>query len=80
MAAKLASLSDNTIYASDRYFNLLTHRDSKESCGCGNSGESKGLWNQIDLTDNKKFDFNTSWVLESKWCPEHGAEYCVFLS
>ena len=33
------------------------------------------LWNEVDLTHDDKFSFNTARVLESVWCKQHGAEY-----
>ncbi|CAM2790123.1 adenylate/guanylate cyclase domain-containing protein [Pseudoalteromonas distincta] len=73
MASKLASLSDNDeIYVSDKYYSNLSSHKALYSCDCN---EPVLLWNEVDLTHDDKFSFNTARVLESVWCKQHGAEY-----
>lgn len=45
------------------------------SCGCPD-GIKKNLWSTFDLSGDSKFDFNTAYLLKSKWCQKHGNEYC----
>ncbi len=76
MAAKLASLShDNELLVSERFFTNLEDEHAVYSCGCP-SGVKSPLWEEKDLTDDDRFDFNTSYSLKSCWCKKHGREYC----
>jgi len=75
MASKLSSMSnDNQLIVSDRYFNNISNEKARKSCGCPN-GNKELLWKKIDLTNNKLFDFNEAYSLETNWCETHGAEY-----
>ncbi|GAH02494.1 unnamed protein product, partial [marine sediment metagenome] len=79
MAAKLASISyDGELLASDRYFSKLKDKHALYSCGCPD-GVNKSLWEEKDLTDDSRFDFDTAYSLTSKWCSKHGREYCEFI-
>lgn len=78
MAAKLASLStDNKLWVSDRYFKNLKDKKAIYSCGCG-SQDDQGteLWQEEDLANDSKFDFNKAYSLESNWCSKHGKSFC----
>ena len=79
MAAKLASLaSDNELIVSDRYFENIRNELVLYSCGCSN-GESGGekvyLWEEKDVEEDPRFDFDKAFVLTSLWCNLHGKEY-----
>lgn len=76
MAAKLASMSDDgELLVSDRFFKNIQHELAVKSCGCPH-GEKVDLWTEIDLTTEKRFDFDTAYRLGSNWCGTHGREYC----
>lgn len=76
MAAKLASLTVKAeLLVSDRFFSMLHDEKVLMSCGCP-SGVKKSLWDAIDVSSDKKFDFNTAHRLTSRWCQIHGKEYC----
>ncbi|HYX38823.1 MAG TPA: adenylate/guanylate cyclase domain-containing protein, partial [Oligoflexus sp.] len=75
MAFKLASLSDGTIMASDRYHKLLKDEKSLFSCGCPNN-EKTELWSEIDVSSHGMFDFTKAFSLKSSWCKTHGREFC----
>jgi len=79
MAAKLASLSDSSLLASDRFFENLTNMKATHSCGCSGSSEPQPLWTDVDVSDNELFDFDTAHRLGSVWCKTHGKEYCDHL-
>lgn len=75
MASKLASLSKhNQLFVSSRYFQNLKSEKARNSCGCPN-GENEFLWKEFDLSNNKNFDFEKAYFLESNWCTKHGVEY-----
>jgi class 3 adenylate cyclase len=75
MAAKLASIgSHNQLFISDRYYEKLYDEMARYSCGCPN-GYKKLLWQEVDVTDKKLFDFEKAYYLESNWCETHGKEY-----
>lgn len=75
MASKLSSMSnDNQLIVSDRYFNNISNEKARKSCGCPN-GNKELLWEKIDLINNKLFDFNEAYSLETNWCETHGAKY-----
>ncbi|HML96679.1 MAG TPA: hypothetical protein PKC29_14750 [Thermodesulfobacteriota bacterium] len=78
MAAKLAGMSeDNQLLVSDRYYKKLQSDLVRLSCGCGSeNGEKKLLWEEIDIANDDKFDFDRAYSLKSSWCPTHGKEYC----
>lgn len=79
MAAKLATLTDNDeMLVSDRYYSNLEDEHALESCGCPD-GEKKDLWNDVDVADDTRFDFDTAYCLSSAWCSIHGKEYCETL-
>lgn len=75
MAAKLSSLSKhNQLYISDRYYFKITDQKARFSCGCPN-GTSTLLWKSVDVSQNKMFDFDHAYYLESNWCTTHGEAY-----
>lgn len=77
MAAKLASRSSNgELCVSDRYYKTLKGDKALQSCGCGTEGQSSGLWAEIDVSEDERFDFERAWVLKSNWCSIHGKQYC----
>lgn len=76
MAAKLASFADSALMASDRFYENLTDWKATHSCGCGANGTAQPLWEEVDVTDNELFDFDTAHRLGSVWCKTHGKEYC----
>lgn len=79
MAAKLSSLSnDNELLISDRFFNKLKSDAAIRTCGCPND-EKVDLWEEKDLSDDDRFDFNKAYSLGSNWCTKHGKEYCQIL-
>ena len=78
MAAKLASISDDKeLIVSDRYFKLITDEHARFSCGCSDTaGTRTNLWEELDLKNDQRFDFDLGYMLKSKWCEIHGAEFC----
>ena len=75
MAAKLASLSEhNQLFISDRYYNNLSDEMARYSCGCPD-GAKEFLWNDYDVKDDDKFDFDKAYYIGSNWCTTHGKEY-----
>lgn len=78
MAAKLASRTEgDELLVSDRYYEMIPDDYARLSCGCGNdTGERTPLWDEIDVSDDSRFDFNVAHRLKSRWCGTHGAEYC----
>ena len=79
MAAKLSSLSnDNELLISDRFFNKLKSDAALRTCGCPND-EKVDLWEEKDLSDDDRFDFDKAYSLGSNWCMKHGKEYCQIL-
>lgn len=79
MAAKLSSLAKaNELIVSDRYFDAVQDDHVVLSCGCasGGIGEKLPLWEDVDVSSDARFDFETAHLLKSLWCPKHGAEYC----
>lgn len=76
MSAKLASLSaPGELLVSDRYFRNIRDELVRNSCGCPD-GVPKPLWTEIDVSGDKKFDFDRAYKLESKWCSTHGSDFC----
>ncbi|MCC6128612.1 MAG: adenylate/guanylate cyclase domain-containing protein [Acidobacteria bacterium] len=76
MAAKLASLSKSgQLLASDRFFQRLKDEKVLRSCGCP-SGQPLDLWERIDVKQDARFDFESAWLLKTRWCDRHGAEFC----
>lgn len=76
MAAKLASESgDDELLSSDRFYRKLSSRYALKSCGCPND-EVVDLWEQKDVADDDRFDFDTAYTLGSIWCKTHGREFC----
>lgn len=79
MAAKLSSMSKaKELLVSDRYFKRIQNELVTLSCGCNNgnpSDEKATLWEEIDVSDEEKFDFDVAWKLSSIWCELHGLEY-----
>jgi class 3 adenylate cyclase len=76
MAAKLAGRSSgNTLLVSDRFYNRITDDLARFSCGCP-SGEPVWLWSEIDLVEDRRFDFDKAYSLKSDWCETHGKDYC----
>ncbi len=77
MAAKLASLSNSgELWASDRYFADIWHDKALYSCGCPD-GTRVSLWNEEDVSEDPRFDFEKAQRLGSNWCPQHGEESCL---
>jgi len=79
MAAKLSSLAKaNELIASDRYFACVQNDHVVLSCGCtnGSGGEKTRLWEEINVSEDTRFDFPTAYLLKSVWCAKHGLEYC----
>jgi class 3 adenylate cyclase len=73
MASKLASLSDSDeIHVSDKYYSNIKSDKALYSCECN---DQVLLWEEVDITDDDKFSFNTARVLKSVWCRHHGAKY-----
>lgn len=81
MSAKLASLADNQLCISDRYFkNIKDEELVTHTCWCKNwvpNNEKEYLWEkEIDLSDDHKFDFDKAYVLETHWCSIHWKDWC----
>ena len=75
MAAKLASLSKaHELLVSDRFFKNIQNKLVTKSCSCGVECPVD-LWAEVDLSDNKKFDFEKAYKLQSCWCGTHGHDY-----
>lgn len=75
MASKLASIGDaGEILVSDRYYQQITDDLVRKSCGCP-KGMKVDLWEERDVTEDPKFDFDKAYVLKSRWCQKHGREY-----
>jgi len=76
MAAKLGSLTaDSELLISDRYFKNLKDSLATKSCGCP-SGKQVDLWEEVDVSEDDRLDFDRAYVLKSVWCGTHGKEYC----
>ena len=84
MAAKLAAAATpGQLLVSDRFYGRITDDHARMSCGCP-TGIKTSLWEELDLGwedqfDEDQFDFEKAYLLKSKWCTEHGAEYCEAL-
>ena len=81
MASKLASKSwDKTVFISDRFHRKLDGSDEATlSCWCKNwipSWVKNSLWDKVDVTEYRIFDFDYGWKLNSHWCTNHWKEYC----
>jgi len=77
MAAKLSGVSEDCeLLVSDRYFKLIKDEHGLKSCGCPGGGEKVSLWEDIDLSEDDRFDFDKAKVLKPNWCAMHGREYC----
>ena len=75
MAAKLASLSaHNQLFVSDRYYEKLKDDKVRYSCGCPNNNMEL-LWKEYDVRENKLFDFDKAYYIESNWCKTHGRDF-----
>jgi class 3 adenylate cyclase len=76
MSSKLAGKAQaGELLVSDRYYERIVDVHARKSCGCP-GGEKVNLWEQVDVTDDEKFDFATAHCLKSRWCETHGEEYC----
>ena len=76
MAAKLAALGEiNELWVSDRFYKNINNDLVRKSCGCPD-GKKVDLWDEADLTDDERFDFDKAYILKSVWCSKHGKEYC----
>jgi class 3 adenylate cyclase len=76
MSSKLAAMAGaGELLVSDRYYNRINHERVRKSCGCPDN-EKKELWTLVSVKDDLKFDFDTAYCLESRWCETHGEEYC----
>lgn len=74
MASKLAAMGESgELRVSDRYFKNITDRHVRKSCGC--NGESIDLWEEVDVSEDPKFDFDKAYLLKSLWCGVHGKEF-----
>ena len=87
--------SDNQVVVSGRVFkafseaSLLRRRALLWTCGCEDgalggglelqAGETTELWYEIAVPVSLGVDFTTAYRLESKWCVNHGAEFCEAL-
>jgi class 3 adenylate cyclase len=79
MASKLASLGEpGELVVSDRFHAQLKDQRALLSCGCPN-GAKTALWETRSVAGVAHFDFETAYVLKSKWCATHGAEFCAAL-
>lgn len=82
MAAKLCSLAKSgEMIVSDRFYRSINKdKHTTHSCGCTSAGEYTGdsvkLWEQRDVSDDERFDFDKCYRLASVWCENHGAEFC----
>lgn len=79
MAAKLASISDdNQLLVSGRFHKKITSEHGLNSCGCGSDNflYPNDLWDEYDVSDDDRFDFDTAFSLTSNWCSIHGREFC----
>ena len=80
MSSKLAGMAQaGELLVSERYYKRLTHERVRRSCGCKEghpSGEKTNLWTSVDVKDDPKFDFETTYCLRTNWCAIHGEEYC----
>lgn len=77
MASKLAAAGDaGELLVSDRFYRKITADAARKSCGCP-GGEKVSLWTEIDVSDDPKFDFDSAYKLKSRWCSEHGREFCT---
>lgn len=80
MAAKLASLTDDgEMLVSERYWGNLEDEHTLKTCGCEGgkyTGVKADLWTKRDLSDDDRFDFDTAYLLNSRWCERHGKEFC----
>jgi class 3 adenylate cyclase len=78
MSAKLSAYAGaGELLCSERFFRQLTHSKAKHSCGCGAAGgQSSPLWEERDVSEDDKFDFEKAYLLKSRWCPTHGRAYC----
>jgi len=79
MAAKLASRSEaGTLLVSDRYYHQITDDLVRKSCGCVGGtpdGAKADLWEEVDVSEDTKFDFDTAYCLKSHWCERHGKQF-----
>ena len=76
MAAKLASVSTgNKLWVSDGFYKNLKDEKATHSCGCPD-GEKAKLWEEEDISDDDRFDFNSAYSLGSNWCEKHGKSFC----
>ena len=64
--------NDNRLVVSDRFYNNLKHPSAIYSCGCP-EGEKVNLWDEYNLKNNEKFDFNLAYHIKSNWCKDHGS-------
>ena len=76
MAAKLASITeDDELLVSERIFNNLKDEHALKTCGCPN-GIKTDLWEEKEVSEDERFDFDKAFSLRSAWCSKHGKEYC----
>jgi class 3 adenylate cyclase len=75
MAAKLSSLTNaGELITSERFYSKLNNDLVLKSCGCPEN-KKVHLWEEIDLTNDHRFDFNKAFILKSIWCKTHGLEF-----
>ncbi len=75
MASKLATMGEaGDLLVSDRYYEKIDHRLVRKSCGC--NGEPRDLLEEVDVSEDPKFDFDKAYRLVSPgWCTVHGQEF-----
>lgn len=80
MAAKLASRSSNgEVWVSKRFQQCLRGENALMTCGCVGdeyTGVKSGLWNEVSVKEDDRFDFDTACVIKSDWCKRHGKAFC----
>jgi hypothetical protein len=54
---------------------MITDDKAQYCCSCN---KRTLLWEYLLLEDSK-FDFETAYILKSKWCEKHGLEYSTAL-
>lgn len=84
IASKLASLSNDSIWISERFYNQIKWEDKAiKSCGCTNGQQSDNytdVWQEKNVSKIDYLDFDCAYELSSPgWCSLHGQEYCRYL-
>lgn len=77
MAAKLASLSKGKeLWVSYRFRKNLKDEKATMSCSCH---EKIQLWEEKDVSNDDRFDFDSAYMTKAIWCSKHGSEYAKYL-